>query len=885
MFILHLLRLQHALPAQIRPLMVVGVLGLLCVCCTVSADERETLFESQIRPLLLDKCVACHGPSKQEAGLRLDSKEQVLTGTSDLPPLVNLTDAKASRLLQVMLYSDDDTQMPPKGKLPDEQIAAVKTWIEAGAYWPEHNDFGKAAAVNKDAWRQHWAFQPIADPPRPVIGDSSWHPIDAFVRHKLREQNIQPSPLATGRVLARRLSYAITGLPPQSSALQEIEGLTDPTAVATWVTQYIDQLLASPQYGERWGRYWLDASRYADTKGYVFQEDREYPEAWKYREWVINSLNNDMPYSEFLKRQIAADQLPGSDDPAQLAAMGFFTLGRRFLNNQQDIIDDRIDVLARGTMGLTVACARCHDHKFDPIPTADYYSLYGVFDSSDEPKNEPSTLRLVDRDKPREPVIFVRGSAGNRGEKVSRHFLTALSNGEPKPFANGSGRLELAEKIASNDNPLTARVAVNRVWMKLFGKGLVDSPSDFGVRTGPPSHPELLDHLTTWFIKNNWSQKALIRYIVLSHTWQQSSDARPEVAVNDPENRLLARMPRRRMDFEAFRDSLLAVAGKLEMQVGGTSADITSESLTLRRTVYARIDRQNLPNLFRTFDFASPDNHAAQRYETTVPQQALFQLNNPFVMSMAETLANSAVTAGKETGGNTVEALFKRVLQRSPSADEAEWADRFLATSAELIPSGDGIVGWSYLWGELNSDKTAMVKTEALPVFHEQRWSGGEKHPDAALGWTMLTRDGGHTGHDLRHCPVRRWTADRDCSVRVTSIVEHGTDNGDGIHAHILHAGKSLGTVHVRNQNKPLATAIVPIRAGESIDFVADCGANESHDSFKWKVTIEQSVNDQRVRSWSSEKEFSGNAAATRMGAVQQLAQALLLTNEFMFVD
>ena len=850
-------------------------------CC----DEREDQFEREIRPLLIDKCVSCHGADKQEGGLRLDSRQQLLSGTRDLPALVNLTDVDSSRLLQVIRYSEDDTKMPPKEKLADHQIAAVRHWIVSGAYWPESIEFGKAAAVDKDAWRNHWAFQPISDPALPEIGDANWHPIDVFIRDRLNSKGIQPSALADRKTLVRRLSYAITGLPPNAADIAAVAAHSDPVASAKWISEYINRLLGSPQYGERWARYWLDISRYADTKGYVFQEDREYKDAWRYREWVIRALNDNMPYDEFLKRQIAADQLPGSDDPAQLAAMGFFTLGRRFLNNNQDIIDDRIDVLSRGTMGLTVSCARCHDHKFDPIPTADYYSLFGVFDSSHEPKDEPSTLRLVDHDKPREPVIFVRGSAGNRGERVSRHFLTALSDGEPTAFAKGSGRLELAEKIASPDNPLTARVAVNRIWMKLLGNGLVDSPSDFGVRTDKPSHPELLDHLTTWFIRNNWSQKALIRYIVLSHTWQQSSNPRPELATIDPENRLLARMPRRRLDFEAFRDSLLSVAGKLDTTVGGPSADITSEPFTYRRTVYARIDRQNLPNLFRTFDFASPDNHAAQRYETTVPQQALFQLNNPFVMSMAESLADRATADAAGDQQKAALSLFESILQRTATSTESDWSLQFLAAAEQLVPPGDGLVGWSYLWGELNSEKTAVVKADRLPVFADGRWSGGQKLPDEKLGWTMLNREGGHTGHDLRHCPIRRWTADRDCSVRVTGIIEHNTENGDGINAHILFGGSSLGSARVHNRNTPLATGVVTLKAGESIDFVADCGANESHDSFRWKVRIEQSVNDQRVRSWNSEKEFSGGPAETRLSALQQMAQALLLTNEFMFVD
>lgn len=861
----------------------VAVCLVLCACNQAFCDEREHFFEQKIRPLLIDRCVSCHGPDKQEAGLRLDSRQQVMNGTEELDALVIPNSVSESRLFQVILYSEDDTQMPPKAKLADHEVANVRRWISAGAVWPKASEFGNASAVDRNAWKTHWAFQPITDPPRANIGNADWHPLDAYVRYPLKEKGISPAPLASARTLVRRISYAVTGLPPELSDLNAAENVTS-TEHQTFLNDYIDRLLASPQFGERWARYWLDISRYADTKGYVFQEDREYKDAWQYRDWVIQSLNDDMPYNEFLKRQIAADQLAGSDDPKQLAAMGFFTLGRRFLNNKHDIIDDRIDVLTRGTMALTVTCARCHDHKFDPIPTADYYSLYGVFDSSNEPKNEPSTLRLEDHPKPREPVIFVRGSAGNRGKKVTRHFLTALSSdAQPAAFTNGSGRLELAEKIASPENPLTARVAVNRIWIRLFGRGLVDSPSDFGVRTPPPSHPELLDHLATFFIRNNWSRKRLIRYILVSHTWRQSSAARPRLFNDDPENRMLGRMPRRRLDFESFRDSLLAVSEKLESTVGGESVKIESKPFSNRRTLYAKIDRQNLPNLFRTFDFASPDNHSAQRFETTVPQQALFQFNNEFVISVSESLASRVPqNADSEL---VVKHLFQKTLRRSATADEIAWAVEFLKQSKAVLPDGDGKVGWLYGWGELATEKDRVVRFTALPVFHKDRWSGSTELPDAKLGWCMLNKDGGHTGHDLKHCPIRRWVADRDCKVRVTGIVQHKTANGDGVNCHILFDDKSQGSIHVFNQSKPLASALIDIRAGQTIDFVADCGANESHDSFLWQIRIQQNVDGKTVRTWKSDTEFSGGAAQTRLSAIQQLAQTLLLTNEFMFVD
>ncbi|MDG2128319.1 MAG: PSD1 and planctomycete cytochrome C domain-containing protein [Fuerstiella sp.] len=853
----------------------------LCSVVAANADEREVFFERHIRPLLVEKCVGCHGPQQQKGDLRLDSREQVLIGTDDTAALVNPQQVDESRLLQVILYSDDDVQMPPKAKLDGSDIKAVRKWIQQGAYWPETMDFGKAKSIDPDAWRKHWAFQPITDPTPP----SPAHPVDAFIQRRLQALGVNPSPAADGRTMVRRMSVSISGLPPNVSDLNMVAHISDPRPLNVWLDNYADRLLASPQFGERWARFWLDVSRYADTKGYVFTADREYKEAWRFREWVIRSLNSDMPYDEFLIRQLAADRLPENQDPQQLAAMGFLTLGRRFLNNRHDIIDDRIDVVSRGTMGLTVTCARCHDHKFDPIPTADYYGLYGVFDSSNEPGNEPSSLRLVDRDQPREPVIFVRGSAANHGDRVSRHFLTALSKGEPKPFTDGSGRLELAQNIASPDNPLTARVAVNRIWLRLFGTGLVDSPSDFGVRTPPPSHPELLDHLAAYFISHNWSRKAVIRHILTSQTWRQSSAPRPDIAETDPENRLLARMSRRRLDFEAFRDALLAVSGNLDQTVGGTSVDITKRPFTTRRAVYARVDRQNLPATFRTFDFASPDSHSAKRFETTVPQQALFQLNNLFVMEQAESLAAQISENRHSRAEETVRDLFARILRRRPSPQEVAAAASFLSTTARLIPTTNSGVGWHYGWGELHGDKTRLVRYESLPTFHENRWGGSDKLPDEKLGWCSLNRDGGHTGHDLRHCPVRRWIADRDCFIRIRSLIKHATAKGDGVHGHILLQGRSLATTHVHNSGGVLSTQDVSVKAGEAVDFVADCGASESHDSFTWKINIEQSVNGRPVRTWDSSTEFSSAAATSRLGAVAQLAQTLMLANEFMFVD
>ncbi|MBC7965055.1 MAG: DUF1549 domain-containing protein, partial [Fuerstia sp.] len=332
------------------------------------ADEAADFFEQRIRPLLIEKCIECHGPTKQENEIRFDRRADVLEGKAGEVPLINLATPDESRMLKVLHYTDGDTQMPPSGKLDDEHVAYVREWITHGAVWPESADLEGEAKRRAERWREHWAFIPPVMPDLSAVPENE-NPIDHFVKVRLAAKNLTLSPPASPKVLVRRLSYALLGLPPELSDIAAADAANANGTLATWKTEFIDRLLTSPHFGERWGRYWLDISRYADTKGYLFQEDREYPDAWRFREWVIKALNDDMPYDEFLKRQLSADRMPGSDDPAQLAAMGYLTLGRRFLNNPHDIIDDRIDVVTRGMLGLTATCARCHDHKFDPIPT------------------------------------------------------------------------------------------------------------------------------------------------------------------------------------------------------------------------------------------------------------------------------------------------------------------------------------------------------------------------------------------------------------------------------------------------------------------------------------------------------------------------------------
>ncbi len=510
---------------QAACLLLLGGVGAASRAAPADGANRAGIefFETHIRPVLAEKCYGCHSAQakKLKANLRLDTAECMRTGGDSGPAIVpNKPDD--SLLISAIKYESEE--MPPSGKLPDAVINDFVKWISMGA--PDPRTGGAAAPATKTPSKkvdpyQHWSYiQPKKVPPPNVAhGASVRCDIDDFVIAKLEQAGLSPSPQAPPRVLLRRLYYDLIGLPPTAEELDEFAA--DPSDAH--FEAIVDRLMASPRFGERWARYWLDVARYADTKGYVFTEDRNYKGAYTYRDWVINSFNTDRPYNKFIVAQIAADQM---GDPSCAPATGFLTLGRRFLNVQADIINDRIDVVTRGILGMTVGCARCHDHKYDPISSADYYALYGVFASCQEKPRDDAPPELVDAEKPFDPYVFLRGSPANRGPSTERRFLTCLTpDHHPKPFQQGSGRLELAEAIASRDNPLTARVWVNRVWGHLFGKGLVDTPSDFGERGTPPTHPELLDTLACELMDDGWSTKHLIRRLVLSATYRQSSCA------------------------------------------------------------------------------------------------------------------------------------------------------------------------------------------------------------------------------------------------------------------------------------------------------------------------------------------------------------------------
>ncbi len=843
---------------------------------TKISAEQEKFFEAKIRPVLANSCYECHSAKKQQFGLRLDSRDALMKG-GDSGSVLTPGKVDESRLWKVLQHDPLDTQMPPKSKLSDATLADIRTWIEMGAPWPEVNTPHAKIEASVD-WKKHWAYQPISRPATPTTVNQDWPltTIDRFVLTKLEAAGLPPSMEADRPTLLRRLKYDLLGLPPTFAEIQQFE--QNPSTAA--YEELVEEFLSSPHFGERWARHWLDISRYADTKGYVFTEDRTYPDAWKYREWLINAFNGDMPYDRFLMLQLAADQL--SDDPENWHAMGFLTLGRRFLNNKHDIIDDQIDVMTRGMMGLTVTCARCHDHKYDPIPSADYYSLYGVFDSSTQPNDALSKLRLVDKPEPVEPVVFLRGRAGNNGPRVPRQFLEVIERDHRKPFTHGSGRVELAQSITSRQNPLTGRVWANRVWGHLTGKELVNTPSDFGVRSDPPTHPELLDHLAVLLIDNGWSTKQLIRDIVLSRTYRQRSIASDEVANRDPNNELVSHMNRRRVDFEGLRDGILAVSGQLDSRVGGESVEITSPPFSTRRALYAFIDRQNLPGLFRAFDFAGPDTHAPKRYQTDVPQQALFLMNSPFVQEQAEQLI-AGIKASDVA--ERIEELYERTLARKPTESEVQNIAKYVAASVAASEPQDEN-RWSYGYGELDVNSGSLKSFTLLPHFTGQAWQGGGKLPDDTLGWVTLNENGGHVGNDLNHVAVRRWTAPHAGQISIRGGLKHGTKEGDGVRGRIIvNSTRQIEVWDVHNRRTVTRVDKIAVEAGQTVDFVCDLKQTLAHDSFEWPVVLTLDSGEQGgSEEFDSSKQFRGPRPRP-LDEWEQVAQILLLSNEFQFVD
>jgi len=895
--------------------------GSLSAAGTFS-PEHLTFFENKIRPVLADHCYKCHAVSseKVKAALYLDTREGFLKG-GDTGPAIIPGDPAQSLLIEVIHYQDPDMAMPPKTKLPDPVIADFETWVKNGAAWPDEpapTAEGKVAAFDLEQRKSdHWCWEPLAPAPRkPGF-------IDELIGKKLKEAKLRPAAPAEPTTLLRRLTFDLTGLPP---TVEEIENFKQSAAnnLEIAIENAVDRLLASPHFGERWGRHWLDLMRYAESHGHEF----DYPihNAHHYRDYVIRALNTDVPYHQLVAEHIAGDLLPNprlnpeDQTNESIIATGFWYLGEAVHSptdvrkDEADRMDNMIDTFSKSFLGLSISCARCHDHKFDAISTADYYALTGylqstrrnehhqdpgkkiatgiteiqkieaagngnlneesktspaqlpeglllptnarwfpsghafgdspvpalnwvpvknsitehaVFDSgrygdklhgvlrtptfkltgdrvhlylkgnaqvrliidgyfmepfngllfggtrkdfktddqwqwvtlagkdiaqkagqtayleiidsgpgsvavkavttahdlpnidelfppnpraaelqhvfatqltelsknaqalSDALPNPSATILSVTDGTPENGYVHIRGSHKSLGEEVPRRFLTALGGEDLAPSENSSGRLELAEQIVSRENPLTARVAANRIWHHLFGRGLVPTVDDFGPMGIPPSHPKLLDSLAASLIENEWSRKKLIRQIVLSKTYRQSATPHPDldrqsIADTDPENILLHKAPVRRLEAEAIRDAMLAVSGRLDPKLYGNPVPVHLTSFMQgrgrpqsgpldgagRRSIYTSIHRNFLPPMMLAFDMPSPFSAVARRTVSNVPAQALTLMNDPFVINEAKRWADS--TAGIKPDDSRIKMMYLQAFARPPSPSELE---------------------------------------------------------------------------------------------------------------------------------------------------------------------------------------------------------------------
>ncbi len=805
------------------------------------------LFEKKIRPVLAAKCYACHASNLKApmGGLVLDTNTGLRKGGIDGPVVVAGKPAE-SLLLRALSYADRKLQMPPSGKLPDSVIADFEHWIAAGAPDPRQDAVaaGNPAplkGMSLEDGRKWWAFQPVHEIPAPAIKDAAWprNKIDSFVLSKLEEKGLKPSDPADRRTLVSRAFIDLVGFRPN---YEEVRAFVSDNSPDAW-QKLIDRLLASPHYGEQWARHWMDVARFGEDNPTSEATNPPYIFAWRYRDWIVEALNQDVPYDRFVKLQLAADQMPDAAR-SDLRALGYLGAAPVYHKDRRlsaevvggfmtDDWDERVDAVSRGVLGMTVACARCHDHKFDPIPTKDYYGLVGVFASTMraerplfdvDPKTEQRYLwiqnRLFDlhysvdlltveastvegaetrvakwkaeiaslkaemdgiadrypelgeslkkyyvfpspkaKDAPAVPLgpaapagnapaantaaappapvnrnsavmqpfanavydaaqyvdgtdpqytwidyrpgqardfpVLLHGNVDTPGDVVPRHFLSVLSQGD-STFKQGSGRLELGERIFTDGAALAARVIVNRVWSWHFGKALAPTTSDFGVQGEKPSNPELLDDLAARFIAHGWSLKWLHREIMLSAAYRQSSKPSSEALKIDPVNTYLWRMNPRRLDIEAWRDSLLRASGMLSEKMYGPSEEVDAPGNN-RRTVYARVSRNRLSDLLRIYDFPDPTQTSSDRDVTTTSLQQLFVMNSGFMHTQAAALADAVQNAPDNS--EKIQILYRGILSRDPTDAELDRGIRYLgngtaAEFAQILLSSNEEIFW-----------------------------------------------------------------------------------------------------------------------------------------------------------------------------------------------
>lgn len=672
-----------------------GLLLFVCLlpCAITSAKGPKftaaqiEYFEAKVRPLLVKHCYRCHSDQRKEprGGLRVDQRGFLLKGGDTGPAIVP---GKPEKSLLMKAVRWQGVEMPPNGKLSANEIAILEKWIEQGAAWPD----AKAVVTDKPKsydWEKlradHWAFRPVQHPPLPKVRMSEWpqNPVDHFVLARLEAAGLEPSPPADARILLRRFYYDLIGLPPTPEETDSFLRTVDQDRQLA-ITQLVDRLLALPQYGERWGRHWLDVARYSDGFG-GFLDNAALPHAWKYRDWVIHALNRDLPYDQFVKQQIAGDLM---NNPEAKIAPGFFALGPTYRSDggdpdsvaqaKSETLDDRIDTLSRGFLALTVSCARCHDHKFDPIPQMDYYSLAGVFNNTRTVQGKNIALHTLADAGSKDMHIALRGNLRKPGEIAPRRFVRILSEDEPKRFTKGSGRLELADAIVHPENPLTARVMVNRIWLHHFGKALVRTPSNFGKLGEAPTHPLLLDWLATHFIQSGWSIKKTHRMILLSATYQMSSHFSEKGFQLDGDNRLVWRYNPRKLDVEAWRDTLLATTGELIDTIGGPpTQNVQSPQRTLYFKVSRNGDRFATDEFLRLFDFPLMRATVAKRPTSIVPQQFHFLMNSEFTLKRAKVLA-SRLQASADDDPTRIDNAYRILFGRIPTSRERALGLTFL---------------------------------------------------------------------------------------------------------------------------------------------------------------------------------------------------------------
>ena len=1079
-------------------------------------------FESKIRPILVQHCYECHSADKKQKGnLLLDTKDATLKGGDTGPALVP-GDPSKSLLLKAVKWEDKDLQMPPKTKLSDAQIADLEAWIKAGAPDPRSGPrtLTKIEQHLEDS-KKHWSFQPVVDP-KPAS-------LDDLIGTKGK-------PSADKRTLIRRAYLDLIGIAPTYAEVNAFAAENSPQAFE----KLIDKLLTDPRYGERWGRHWLDVARYADNMGAIYNGDDTYPNGFTYRDYVIKAFNDDKPYDRFILEQIAADQLDTAKDTRTLAGMGFLGLGRRKDRRlDDDTLDDTIDVIGRGLLGLSIGCARCHDHKLEPITTKDYYGLYSILKSSKEPeiqpalpqedtpqvreyaeknkaarseyirvvafeadrsfsalrsrvgdhllaahdskltntykekkvtpdildprklnvgihnrfianwdkwvkghpefftpwlelsalpeaefaakapalceaygknadkklipsvarsfgKTKPKTLRdiadiynhlyasevdalwaenwrehlrvlciptadelnlpiaelekssidralaaqknnplpdaegqqlralflddnspfvltgkdflsnrlfanrdvanglrrntakpltdlqnhpgaparamtFVDADKMHDGKVFIRGNPNTPGPAAPRQFITALHHIAPEPFPKEkSGRLQLAQAIASKNNPLTARVIVNRVWGWHFGDGIVATPSDFGFRGDKPTNQPLLDHLAAWFMENGWSFKKLHKHLMLTAAYQRAD------------------FPMRPLDLEPFRDTLLAVTGRLKPDLGGKAEKIAD---TTRRTVYAFVDRKTLPSIYRSFDFPDPNFSAPKRSRTALTPRALILMNSPLLTDSAKQLAAS-LTKDLPDDNSRIEDLYRRVFQRQPTDKEMQRAHDYLAA----YPKNDLVhpesQDWQYGYGTFDPASKQTAKFASLTAFDGKAFKGTLKTTDGKPSEVKVDAMGGDSGLTTSMSSIRRWIAPLDGEINITAELTHTDTKTEGVIARIISSRTGeLGEWKAKAQSLCTDLAKVPVKKGDTLDFIVSSQTDKDAGPYQWSPSIVMPTADMPAmpgmnQRWDARVDFANpNAPAKPLTAWEELCQAILLSPEFAVME